>query len=503
MIRDCDTETRGRVMLRSDGNDTHMGEDIYDAVIVGAGPNGLTAGAVLARAGLSVLVLEAASTPGGGCRTAELTLPGFHHDVCAAIHPMGVVSPAFRELRLEQHGLQWVSAPAPLAHPLDDRAILLRGSLEQTAAGLGSDAAAWKRLLQPFVARAEDFFHETLRPIRFPGAPMLMARFALGALRSSCALAGSRFSGASAKALFTGCGAHAVVTPDQTGSAAFALVLAVAGHAAGWPCARGGSARIIRALQTCLEDAGGRVQTGTAVRRMEDIPPSRAVLFDLTPRQVADIAETALPAAYVSRLRKFRYGAGAFKVDWALSGPIPWRWPECLQAGTVHVGGTDGEILRAEREVGDGRVPERPFVLVAQQTLFDGTRAPEGKHTGWAYCHVPAGCGVDMTGRIESQIERFAPGFRDRILGRFSRGPADYEAYNANMIGGDIGGGSNDLLQLLFRPVARYDPYSTPNPRLFICSSSTPPGGGVHGMCGYWAARSALRRVFGASHPSS
>jgi phytoene dehydrogenase-like protein len=478
----------GEPGLRSQG-------ERYDAVVVGSGPNGLTAAIVLARAGLSVLLLEAKEKIGGGCRTAQLTLPGFQHDVCAAIHPMGVLSPVFRELQFEKFGLEWIQATAPLAHPLPDgRAALLQYSLEDTARELGLDGNAWRRMFAPFLEDSAGFFAEILKPIRIPTRPLLMARFGLTALRSAES-AINRFRTDEARALFTGCAAHAILPLDQAGTASFGLVLALAGHAIGWPCARGGSQAIIDTMERCLRSHGGTIETNRPVRSLNDVPPSKVVLFDLSPRQLAEIASSQLPSKFVRRLKNFKFGPGVFKVDWALSGPIPWENPECNQAATVHVCGTAEEILRSEHEMGSGHVPENPFVLVAQQSMFDRTRAPEGKHTGWAYCHVPAGCSADMTERIEQQIERFAPGFRDLILARHTRSPAEYEAYNPNFIGGDIGGGANTLGQFIFRPFFRWNPYTTPNPRLFLCSSSTPPGGGVHGMCGYWAARAALQQV--------
>lgn len=468
----------------------------YDAVVVGAGPNGLAAAIVLAEAGRSVLVLEAMATIGGGCRTEEVTLPGFRHDICAAIHPMGVVSPLLRRLPLAQHGLEWVHATAPLAHPLDDgTAGVLFRSLDTTSAGLGEDGRAWADLMQPFLEKPDEMFAEILRPVRVPRHPLRMARFGVVALRSCASLVNSRFRGPHARALFGGCAAHSFLSLDAAASASFGLVLALVGHATDWPCARGGSQLIIDSMASYLRSLGGVIQTGTPVRTMSDIPPSRAVLFDLAPPAVERIAGGALPPAFRRALLRFRRGPGVFKVDWALSGPIPWTAAACRQTATVHCGGTFEEIAQSESEVVNGRIPERPFVLVAQQSVFDPTRAPAGAHTGWAYCHVPNGSDVDVTDRIERQIERFAPGFRDLILARRTMTPAAVEAHNPNMLGGDIGGGANDLWQFVFRPTVRWNPYTTPNARLFLCSASTPPGGGVHGMCGEGAARAALRRT--------
>ena len=471
----------------------------FDAVVVGAGPNGLSAGVELARAGLSVCVLEAKEALGGGARSAELTRPGFVHDICSAIHPMGVVSPFFRTLGLERWGVEWVDSTAALAHPFDDgSAALLSRSLEETGRTLGEDADSYARLMAPFLRDPDAFFREVLRPIRFPRRPFLMLRFGLLGLRSCESLARSRFRGPKARAILAGCSAHSVVPLDRAGTASFGLVLALVAHAVAWPCVRGGSQRIVDALAALLKSLGGEVWTAHPVRSMSDLPPARAVLFDLSPRQIVEIAGDQLPARYRRRLAAYRYGPGVFKIDWALDGPVPWKAEECHRAATVHVAGTFEEIARGELEMWRGKHPERPFVLVAQQSLFDRTRAPEGKHTGWAYCHVPHGSDVDMTERIESQIERFAPGFRDLIAERHTMTARDVERHNWNMIGGDIGGGANTIRQFLARPVARLDPYSTPNRRLYICSSSAPPGGGAHGMCGYWAARSALRRAFKA-----
>ncbi len=467
-----------------------------DAVVVGSGPNGLTAAVLLARAGLRVEVHEARETPGGGCRSAESTLPGFVHDCCAAVHPMGALSPAFRELDLARFGLEWTWSRTPLAHPLPDgRAVVLERSLDATAAALGRDGPAWRSLLAPFSNEA--FVQSLLRPAWWlsGGALLTRARFGRHALRSCDALARSCFRDDDARALFAGCAAHSVVALDRAGTAAFGLVLAAAAHAIDWPCARGGSQAIIRALVNALESAGGKFVGGHHIRHLSELPPARAVLFDLHPRQLAAIARDELPDRYLAALARFQSGPGVFKVDWALREPIPWRAAECRRATTVHVAGTYHEVLRSEAEMMAGRAPGQPFVLVAQQSLLDASRAPAGRHTGWAYCHVPNGCTEDMTDRIEAQLERFAPGFRDCILARHVTTPRQLEANNPAMLGGDMAGGRNDLTQVLFRPVPRWNPYRTPNPRLFLCSSSTPPGGGVHGMCGYHAARTVLREM--------
>lgn len=472
--------------------------DRCDAVVVGAGPNGLTAAVLLARAGLSVQLVEAAADPGGGCRSAALTLPGHVHDICSAVHPMGMLSPVFRDIGLEANGVTWARAETPLAHPLPDRpAALLRRSVNDTAGGLGTDARAWRRLFEPFAN--ERFVQSLLWPVwdLNGGELARKARFGLVALRSCEAVARARFATPEARVLLAGCAAHASVALDRAGTASFGLVLALAGQVADWPCAVGGSQEITRALLRVFTHHGGTLTLGRRIARLQDLPPARAVLFDLSPQQVAGIAGEALPADYRCRLTAFRRGPGIFKVDWALASPIPWSDPGCRTAMTVHVGGDFDEVLRSEQQMAAGTPPDRPFVLVAQQSRFDATRAPAGRQTGWAYCHVPNGCAVDMTDRIEAAIERFAPGFRDSIVARHVIGPAELEAHNATMAGGDIAGGANDLRRFLFRPVARWNPYATPNPRLFLCSGSTPPGGGVHGMCGYHAARTALQRVFG------
>jgi phytoene dehydrogenase-like protein len=469
---------------------------VDDAVVVGSGPNGLAAAIELARAGASVRVLEARDQVGGGIRTAELTLPGFAHDVCSGCHPMGVLSPWFRSLPLAEHGLRWIHPPASVAHPLDDEpAVLLRRSLHETASGLGADARAYEKLFAPFLRAPHELLADLLGPLRIPRHPIRLARFGLPGLLPATGAFRARFRGQRARALLAGCAAHSIQPLERPLTAAVGTLFALTGHMADWPVAAGGSLAIGRALASYLRALGGPVETGRHVRSLADLPSARVVLFDTSPAQLADIGAPILPAGYVRRLRRYRYGPGAFKLDWALDGPIPWRDPRCLEASTVHLGGTLDEIAAGEAAVWRGEHPERPFVLVVQQSQFDDSRAPAGKHTGYAYCHVPPGSIVDRTDVIERQIERFAPGFRDRILARHTMRTTDLQRENPNYVGGAITGGVADLWQFFTRPVARLDPYSTPNPRLFICSASTPPGGGVHGMCGYFAARSALRRL--------
>ncbi len=475
---------------------THLA---YDAIVVGSGPNGLAAAIVLARAGKSVLVLEAKETIGGGCRSKELTLPGFVHDVCSAIHPLGLGSPFMRSLPLEQYGLHWIHPPAPLAHALDDgTAVILERSVQITSAALGPDASAYQRLLTPPVAHWDIIANAILGPLRpaLISHPFVLAPLGLQAIRSALSLAKSHFKGERARALFAGLSAHSMMPLEQPLTAGFGLMLQVAGHAIGWPMPRGGAQKIVDAMAAYLRSLGGKIITGAQVTSLSTLPTARAILCDVTPRQLLSLAGDCLPSSYQRQLQRYRYGPGVFKIDYALEGSVPWKATECTRAGTVHIGGTLPEIAEAERLVSQGKHPEKPFVLVAQNSLFDTTRVPPGKHTLWAYCHVPNASTFDMTERIEAQIERFAPGFRDLILARHTMNPLELEQYNANYIGGDINGGIQDLWQFFTRPTIRLVPYSTPAKGLFICSSSTPPGGGVHGMCGYFAAQAALRTAF-------
>jgi len=469
----------------------------FDAVVVGTGPNGLAAAIEIARAGHSVCAIEARETIGGGARTAELTLPGFLHDVCSAIHPLAVASPFFKTLPLAEHGLEWIHSPAAVAHPFDDgSAAMLYRSIPDTGATLGTDARPYERLFSAFVRNAEQLLPEILSPpVHWPSHPLLYMNFGLHAMQSAQGLINGRFHEKAARGLFAGIAAHSNMPLDQSPTAAFGLLLGLLGHSGGWPLPKGGSQSISNALASCLRSLGGQIVTGTSIESFNDLPEARAILFDLTPRQILKIASNRLPSGYQRELQRYQYGAGVFKVDWALSSPIPWKARECATAATVHVGGTAEEILNGERTVAEGGRPEQPFVLLAQQSLFDQTRAPTGKHAAWAYCHVPNNSIVDMTDRIESQIERFAPGFRDCILARHTMTAPAFELYNANYVGGDISGGLQTLRQVFARPAVRVTPYAMPVKGLFICSSSTPPGGGVHGMCGYHAARAALSTI--------
>ena len=467
-----------------------------DVVVVGSGPNGLAAAVRLAPAGAAVLVLEAREQIGGGTRTGECTLPGFQHDLCSAVHPLGILSPWFRALPLGEHGLRWIRPPVSAAHPLDDGpAVLLRRSLADTAAELDEgDRASYRRLLQPFLVDPHGLLADALAPLGLPRHPIQMLRFGLKAMRSAVAL-GRRFRGARARALLAGCAAHSILPLERSFTAAVGLVFLLAGHVEEWPVPAGGSQAIATSLASLLRSLGGRIQTGSLVRSLADLPPARLYLFDTSPSQLASIAGPVLPAGYLRRLGRYIYGPGTFKLDLALDGPIPWRDPRCLEASTVHVGGTLEQVAAAEAAVWRGEHPERPFVMVCQQSQFDATRAPAGKHTGYAYCHVPPGSTVDLTEVIERQIERFAPGFRQRILARHTTSTAQFERDNPNYVGGAITGGAAHFQQLFTRPVARLNPYTTPNRRILICSASTPPGGGVHGMCGYHAAGTAVRRL--------
>jgi phytoene dehydrogenase-like protein len=466
-----------------------------DAVIIGSGPNGLAAAVRIAQTGAKVLVLEAEPELGGGTRTAELMLPGFHHDRCSAVHPMGILSPWFRQLPLDRHGLTWLRAPVSVAHPLDGKpAVILQRGLDATSAELGADAATYRRLVGPFLDNPHGLLADALGPLGIPRHPILLARFGLRAIRSAVGLAG-RFDGERARALLAGCAAHSILPLDRLLTGALGLMFLVTGHVEDWPVAAGGSHAITRALASLLASLGGRVETGVRVRSLADLPPARLYLFDTSPAQLDAIAAPVLPARYLRRLRRFVYGPGVFKLDWALGGPIPWTDPRCTDASTVHVGGTLEEIAAGEAAIWQGDHPERPFVLVCQQSQIDPSRAPAGQHTGYAYCHVPAGSTVDLTAAVEAQIERFAPGFRERILARHVTTTADLERDNASYLGGAISGGATDITQMFTRPVARLNPYTTPNRRILLCSASTPPGGGVHGMCGYHAAGTAIRRL--------
>ncbi len=470
-----------------------------DAIVVGSGPNGLGAAVVLARAGWDVHVIEQADTMGGAAQSAEVTRPGFVHDLGSAIHPLAMASPFFRRLPLDEYGLSWVQPDLPLAHPLDGgRAITMQQSLETTARALGRDEGRYRWLMNPLLDRWGALFDEVLQPVlHLPRAPLLLARFGLRAIWPAQLLGKGLFRTEEPQALFAGLAAHSNLPLSAFGSSAFGLVLGVAGHAVGWPFPEGGAGAITQALADYLQDLGGTIDTGRRVQNVDNLPKARAVVLNLTPRQVLRVARSRLPDRYERQMEQYRYGAAAFKVDYALSDPIPWAAEACGRAGTVHIGGTLDEIAASERAVAEGRVPEHPYVLLAQHSRFDSTRAPEDQHTAWAYCHVPNGSTVDATAQIERQIERFAPGFRDTVLERHVMGPQALEAWNPNLVGGDINGGVLDLGQLLARPALRWSPYRVPactahGAQLYMASASTPPGGGVHGMCGRHAARTVL-----------
>lgn len=468
----------------------------YDAIVIGAGPNGLGAAIELARSGQSVCVFEANNILGGGARSAELTLPNFVHDICSAVHPLAVASPFFSQLPLTQYGLEFINPPAALAHPFDDgTALLLHRSFEMTAAGLRQDGAAYRKLIGPLVKDWNHLADDLLGPLRLPRQPVKMARFGLYGIRSARSLIQHLFTEARTRALFAGLAAHSFLPLDRLTTSAFALVLGCVGHVIGWPIVRGGSQKIADALAAYLRNLGGQIFTDALITSLGDLPSARVVLCDVTPRQLLKMTSNELPSAFRRKLERYRYGPGVFKIDWALSGSVPWKAIECYQSATVHLGASYQEISASLSASSRGQHSHRPFVIVCQPTLFDPTRAPAGQHTLWAYCHVPNGSTFDMTERIENQLERFAPGFKKQILARSVMSPGKFEEHNANLIGGDINGGIQDWKQLFTRPTIHT--YSTPLKWLYLCSSSTPPGGGVHGMCGYHAAQKAMRRGMG------
>jgi phytoene dehydrogenase-like protein len=487
--------------LQSSHSDSGLTDSgLFDALIAGSGPNGLAAAIRLAQAGLRVEVREAEARWGGGLRSAELTLPGFVHDVCSAVHPLAAASPYFQSLPLAAHGLEWVHSPAVVAHPFDDgTAAVLWRSLEETARGLGADARAYENLFAPFVRAGDAFYRDALAPLRMPRHPLLLARFGRHALSTADRLARATFKTPQARALFAGVCAHSNLPLTQGPSSAVGMMLTVAGHTHGWPFPRGGAQQFADALVSLFQSLGGSVRTSAPVRKMSDLAGFRLALLDLSPRALLELDASSSTSAprlkpgYRKALERFRYGSAVFKMDWALSGPIPWRAEGCRLAATVHLGGSLEEMVASEQSVAEGRSPESPYVLLTQPSLFDPTRAPNGKHTAWAYCHVPLGSEADMSAAIEAQVERFAPGFRSLILKTSALGPRALELRNANLIGGSISGGAPDWGQLLTRPVPKLNPYRTPLPGVFLCSASTPPGSGVHGMCGFHAAESALR----------
>jgi phytoene dehydrogenase-like protein len=468
-----------------------------DAIIIGSGPNGLAAAIRLAEQGVSVTVYEKEETIGGGTRTQELTLPGFRHDVCSAIHPLAKASPYFCTLPLEEYGLEWIQPDIPVAHPLkNQRGGALFHSLDKTVDQLGRDGATYRKLVEPFIDSWQDLLPDILGPFSpIPSNPVLMARFGLRGLRSARGLA-KRFETPRAQALFAGLAGHGILPFNKMATAAIGLVLGVATHTVGWPYPKGGSHSITQAMAAYFEELGGTIKTNAEIDSLENFSEDQVILFNTTPKQILDIAGPSLPSSYATKLQKFKYGCGVFKLDLALDTPIPWEDELCRQAGTVHLGGTFEEIALSEKDAANGNHSEKPYVLVAQQSLFDKQRAPDGKHTCWAYCHVPNGSTQDMAAPILNQIERFAPGFRDCIIGQHAMNTQAIQAYNPNYIGGDINGGKQDITQLFTRPAGLFDPYHIPKTKYYICSSSTPPGGGVHGMCGFHAAESAFRQEF-------
>jgi len=468
----------------------------YDAIVVGSGPNGLAAAITMQQAGLSVLLVEGKETIGGGMRSAELTLPRFVHDVCSAIHPLAACSPFFKTLPLEKHGLKFIEPTIAAAHPFDDgTAAALYRSIDQTAKELGQDEESYRKLIEPLIKNWPRIIAGILGPLHFPKHPFEMARFGLKALTSANRLA-KRFHSKQAKGLWAGMTAHAIQPLSNAATSASGLLLMSAAHLQGWPMAKGGSQSIAKALASYFLSLGGTIETKFVVDSLSKLPSAKAILLDVTPRQLLKIAGHKFSSVYKWQLRRYRYGMGVFKIDWALNAPIPFTASECRQAGTVHLGNTFEEIAVSEQITAEGRHPQKPFVLLVQQSLFDRSRAPKGKHTAWAYCHVPNGSKADMTVQIEKQVERFAPGFRDQVIGRHVMNTAQLETYNPNYVGGDIIGGIMDLGQLFTRPALRFSPYKTSAKGIYICSSSTPPGGGVHGMCGYHAAKKALKDIF-------
>jgi phytoene dehydrogenase-like protein len=468
----------------------------FDAIVVGSGPNGLAAAILMQQNGLSVLLLEGKETIGGGLRSAALTLPGFTHDICSAVHPLAVASPFFETLPLSSHGLEYIYPSVAAAHPfVNGTAATIGNSAEETARLLGADEQAYLDLMLPVVRDWPLIAPDVLGPLHFPKHPLAMARFGFPALTSATHLA-KRFKTAEAKGLFAGMAAHSIQPLSNIATSAIALVLMASAHLKGWPIPKGSSSRIADALASYFVSLGGKIETNFYVSSLAQLPSAHAVLFDVTPKQLIQIAGHRLSSLYKWQLERYRYGMGVFKVDWALNAPIPFTAAGCREAGTIHIGNTFEEIADGEQQIWKGKIPEKPFVLLSQPSLFDATRAPAGKHTAWAYCHVPNGSKTDMTEAIEKQVERFAPGFRDTILAKHTMDTEQIEAYNPNYIGGDINGGVIDIGQLFTRPVLRLSPYKTSAKGIYICSSSTPPGGGVHGMCGYHAAKRALRDVF-------
>jgi phytoene dehydrogenase-like protein len=468
----------------------------YDAVVVGSGPNGLAAAITLQQEGLSVLVLEGKDTLGGGLRSAELTQPGYMHDICSAIHPLAVGSPFFQKLPLDKHGLEYIYPTYAAAHPFDDgTAAILTSSAKNTASLLGQDEQVYLHLIESLVNDWPAMAADVLGPLRIPRHPIAMAQFGLKALQSAKSIS-KRFTTSKAKGLWAGMAAHSILPLTHTATAAIGLVLMANAHIKGWPIPKGGSQKIADALASYFISLGGKIETGTYIKSLAQLPSSKAVLFDVTPKQLLEIAGHTFSSVYTWQLNRYRYGMGVFKMDWALDDRIPFITPSCKQAGTIHIGNTFEEIESSEQQTWNGKHSEKPFVLLAQQSVFDPSRAPRGKQTAWAYCHVPNGSTVDMTDAIEKQIERFAPGFRDRILMRHSFNTAEMQEHNPNYIGGDINGGAIDVSQLFTRPALRFSPYRTSAKGIYICSSSTPPGGGVHGMCGHHAAKRAMKDIF-------